>query len=215
MNMDIDILLNIIKTTAKLLNNYATLILVIITGIYAYFTYKMAKLMAKQVVADIQVSNVILISTFAKNWFRERLEKRPEEIGKSSYFDFNLLFDIRNRSSGSGSIDKAILIFKFTNDGFKYLVLPITKSIRWIPHNTYPPISEQEITDYGGTIYLRGGESQKIELEYTLYDCDDELLKHIKENLNSLEYYIKFTDNLSKNYSLKINDVRGEKVETS
>jgi hypothetical protein len=213
--MNIDILVKIIETTAKFLNNYATLILVIITGIYAYFTYKMAKLMAKQVVADIQVSNIILLSTFAKNWFKERLEKRPEEINKSSSFDFNLLFDIRNRSSGSGSIDKPMLILKFINDGFEYLLLPITKSIRWIPKtSTYPPISEEEITDLGGTIYLRGGESQKIELNYTLLDFDDELLRNIKENLNSLEYYIKFTDNLGKNYLLKINDVRGEQKVT-
>lgn len=195
-----------ITKIARFLNNYATLILVIITGIYAYFTYKMAKLMAKQIVADIQIANIILRSNFVDHWFKERLAKQPEQITKDSHFEFELLFDIRNRSSGSGCIDKQTLILKFKNDGFEYLVPPKTKLTRY--HQKTPTVSEEEITDLGGTIYLRGGESQKIELDYIVYRIDDKLLKHIKENLNSLEYYIKFADNLGKNYLLKINDVR-------
>ena len=48
-----DTILNSIKGLAKFLNDYATLILVIITAIYAYFTYRMAHLMSKQVIADM------------------------------------------------------------------------------------------------------------------------------------------------------------------
>ncbi len=204
-------ILEITKLITGAINDNATLILVIITGVYAFFTYKMAKIMAKQVIADIQVSNIILGSNFAENWFKERLEKQPEQIGKDSFFEFNLLFDVRNRSSGNGSIDKPTLVLKFTNDGFECTVLPKTKSYSWHSVDGNPNVREQEVTDFGGTIFLRGGESQKIELEYLLHDFNDEVLKHIKENLNSVEYYLRFTDNLGKSYSLKINDIKGER----
>ncbi len=87
----------------------------------------MAKIMAKQVIADIQVSNAILGSNFVESWFKERLEKQPEQVSKDSYFKFNLLFDVRNQSSGSGSIDKPTLFLRFTSDNFEYEVLPKTK----------------------------------------------------------------------------------------
>jgi hypothetical protein len=212
--MSLNIFLTI-KDAAKFLNDYATLILVIITGIYAYFTYKMAKIMGKQVIADIQVSNMILGSTFAGRWFKEYSEKQPDKISEDYYCEFKLLFDIRNKNSGSGCIDKPNLILKFKNDGFQYLIPPTTKSTKWIPNPNNLNIQTGEVTDYGGTIYLRGGESQKIELEYATF-LKHELLKHIKESLNSMEYNIEFADNLGKNYLLKINDVRDEeKVERS
>lgn len=204
-------LIEIIKFVTSAINDNATLILVIITGIYAYFTYRMAKIMAKQVVADIQVSNLVLGSNFIESWFKERLEKQPQQIGMDSFFEFNLLFDVRNKSSGSGSIDKPTLVLKFTNDGFEYTIHPKTKSYSWHSVDGNQNVREQEVTDFGGTIFLRGGESQKIELEYMLHDFNDEVLKHVKENLSSLEYHLKFTDNLGKNYSLKINDIRGER----
>lgn len=202
-------LIEIIKFVASAINDNATLILVIITGIYAYFTYRMAKIMAKQVIADIQVSNIVLGSNFVENWFKERLEKQPEQFSKDSFFKFNLLFDVRNRSSGNGSIDKPILVLRFSADGIEYEVSPTTKDIEWkkIDSNT----SQQIVTDLGGTIFLRGGDSHKIELEYTLHDFGDDLLKSVKENLNSLKYYIKFNDNLGKNYLLEIKNIRGER----
>jgi len=202
-------ILEIFKDIASATSDYATVILVIITAIYAYFTYKMAKIMARQVIADIQVSNIILGSNFAEKWFRDRLSSQPEQINKDSYFKFNLLFDVRNQSSGNGSVDKPTLVLKFTDDGAEYEMLPITKDREWeqISSNT----SREIVTDLGGTIFLRGGESHKIELEYTLYNFGDDVLKHIKENLNSLEYYIKFKDNLGKNYLLKITEIKGER----
>ena len=203
---------DIIKIVMDFLNDYAMLFLVIITGIYAYFTYKMAKLMAMQVIADIQVSNVILGSNFLENWFKERIEKQPEQIKKDSYFSFNLLFDVRNKSSGSGSIDKPILILKFNNN-FEYQILPTTKE-SWdekLEENGSMTSYRTVVNDLGGTIFLRGGESKKIEIKYTLYNFGDDLLRHIKENLNTLEYYLKFSDNLEKNYLIKINNIKNER----
>lgn len=202
-------ILEIIRYIASMISENATLILVIITGVYAYFTYRMAKIMAKQVIADIQVSNIVLGSNFVENWFKEQLEKQPERIGKDSFFRFNLLFDVRNKSSANGSIDKPTLVLRFANTGVEYGVLPTTKDVEWkkIDSST----SQEIVTDLGGTIFLRGGDSHKIELEYTLHNLGDDLLKNIKENLNSLEYYIKFNDNLGKGYLLKINNIRGER----
>lgn len=202
-------LMEIIKFVASEINDNATLILVIITAIYAYFTYRMAKIMSRQVIADIQVSNITLGSNFAEKWFRDRLSSQPEQVNKDSYFKFNLLFDVRNQSSGNGSIDKPTLVLRFADDGAEYEILPTTKDREWeqISSNT----SREIVTDLGGTIFLRGGESHKIELEYTLYNFGDDVLKHIKENLNSLEYYLKFKDNLSKNYLPKITEIKGER----
>lgn len=202
-------ILETFKDIASATNDYATIILVIITAIYAYFTYKMAKIMAKQVIADIQVSNIILGSNFAEKWFRDRLSSQPEQVNKDYYFKFNLLFDVRNQSSGNGSIDKPTLVLRFADDGAEYEILPTTKDREreQISSNT----SREIVTDLGGTIFLHGGESHKIELEYTLYNFGDDVLKHIKENLNSLEYYLKFKDNLSKNYLSKITEIKGER----
>ncbi len=195
---------SLVKNTAKFLNNYATLILAGITVIYVYFTYKMAKTMSKQVIADIQVSNIILGSAFLNSWFIERKKNNPEQIDNS--FEFNLLFDARNRSSGSGSIDKPILILRFRNDNFKYEVFPTTKHTEW--EKVDATMSRGITTDFGGTIFLRGGESQKIELDYQLYNFGDDLTKHIKENLDLLKYYIKFDDNLGKRHVIRIRDIK-------
>jgi len=98
---------------------------------------------------------------------------------------------------------------KFVNDNFECKIIPITKYTDW--RRVDANISEGITTDFGGTVFLRGGESQKVELEYSFYNFGDEALGHIKENLDSLEYYIKFTDNLGKNYLMKINDIRVER----
>jgi len=205
-------IIDIFKTMGKTLNDYSTLILVIITAIYAYFTYRMAKIMAKQVMADIQVSNVILGSNFLEDWFINRLKNEPGQIDKNSYFGFKLLFDIRNKKPGSGSIDKPVLILKFCNDDYKYQMPPKTKE-SWnekMEETSVMTTYREVVNDLGGTIFLRGGDSQKIELEYALYDFDDDTLKHIKENINSLEYHLRFTDNSGKTYSIKIDDVRSK-----
>jgi len=196
-----------LKEAVKVINENATIILVIITGVYSYFTYKMAKIMAKQVISDIQISNVILGSNFAENWFKEKIKKEPELI-KNFSFRSVLLFDVRNKSSGNGSIDKPTLVLKFLANNVEYEVSPTTKDIEW--ENTGANTSKQIITDLGGTIFLRGGDYLKIELEYSLYDFEESMFKNLKENITSLEYYIKFNDNLGKCHLIKIIDIRGE-----
>ena len=64
----------IIKFVTSAINENATIILAIITGVYAYFTYRMATIMKKQVIADIEVTNMVLGSNFSESWFLKRLK---------------------------------------------------------------------------------------------------------------------------------------------
>ena len=184
-----------------------TVVLVIITGIYAYFTQKMANLMAKQVISEIKVSNVILGTPFVESHFLKKIEEQPNEIDKNSYFKFKLLFDVYNKSSGSGSIEKPTLILKFINDNFEYKIFPITKK-PWSVEDSGPIINY--VDDLGRVIFLKGGEFQKIELKYTLSNFSQELLKHIRENISFLEYYIEFCDNLENKHHLKVQKIQPE-----
>ncbi len=199
----------IIKFVTSAINENATIILAIITGVYAYFTYRMATIMKKQVIADIEVTNMVLGSNFSESWFLKRLKDQPESINKDSRFSFKLLFDVRNRNSGSGSIDKPILELKFSNDDFEYNLFPDTKEVEY--KNINANTQQEVVTDLGGTIFLRGGESQKIELKYNLYNFGDDLSRHIKENLSSVEYYLKYKNNLATNHRLKVDDIRSER----
>jgi len=199
--INLTVFVNLLKSLMEFLNHYSTLILVAITAIYAYFTYKMQKVMEKQVIADIKITDKKLAS--------DLVEMQPKEISKSSFFKFILFFNVRNGSSGSGSIDKPTLILKFKNDGFKYEVSPTTKTVKYRTRQTGSwEIQEEDVTDLGGTIFLRGGDSKKIELEYNLYDFNEILLKHLTENLQDLEYCIKFSDNLGKEHRLIIPTIR-------
>lgn len=200
--MAIEILQIIIKRGGQLLNEYATLILVIITGWYAFQTHKIASIMRKQVVPDIRLSNIVLGSSFAESYFS------VERIKEDSFCKFILLFDVQNRSGGSGSIDKPTLNLIFKNSRFRFTIPPIIKQRKLVHNSLHPNVQKSEIIDYGGTIYLRGGESLKIELKYCAY-LKGEILKHIKDDFNSLEYQIDFSDNFGKSHFMRIDDVKG------
>jgi hypothetical protein len=191
-----------------------TIILVLITGFYACITYKMEKVMSKQTVADIQVSNIIIGSTFAEKWFRDRLIEKPEEFCNVSYIKFVLLFDVRNKGLGNGSIDKPKLILKFTNDNFEQKVDPVIEETLKQNETTDGSFTTWTTTveDLGGTIFLRGGDSKKVKIEYDFYDIemDKKLSTHIKEKLDFLEYYIRYTDNLGKTSLIKIENIEEE-----
>jgi len=179
----------------------ATILLVIITGIYAYFTQKMASVMAKQVIADIKISNVILGTPFIEDKFLEDLKEEQNKF-QNRFFPFKLIFNAYNKSSGSGSIEKPILILKFSNNNYEYKLISI-------PEKSYRGVFFEKIfDDFGGTIFLKGGEFQKLELEYNLINCPSELFTNLKENLNFLEYFIEFSDNLENKTRLKIQEIQ-------
>lgn len=186
-----------------------SILLVAITGIYAYFNYQMVEVMSKQTIADIKISNKILKSIFLEKWFIGRLKNSPDQITENSCLEFTLFFDVFNKGVGCGSIEKPFLILKFKNTSFEYKIKPVTKESydEKISDNGTMQTYKTVVNDFGGTLYLRGGEFQKIELEYSLWDIDKELLNNIKENIDSLEYLIEFKDNLDRKYLKKIEKI--------
>lgn len=182
----------------------ATVILVIITGFYALYTYRMAAFMSKQVVSDIAVSDAVIGTPLVEDWFRKRLAEKPNEW-KDWTFEFRLLFDIRNRSSASGSIDKPTLVIGATNAGKSVSLPPRTKHHDYIRES--PTTTRIDETDLGGTFYLAGGDSKKVELEYWFHP-DEEAARLLLGNLDNLQYAIKFSDNLGRETVIAVSDIR-------
>lgn len=145
------------------LNKYSNLILIVVTAVYAYLTYKIVQITKKQIVADIHVFDKVLGSNLVENWYLKKIKEQPDEALKYR-LTFRLLFDVRNKNSGSGCIDKPDLVLKFNNDNFEYKIPPETKE-SWDEKledrgnmQSYRTI----VKDLGGTIFLRGGESKKL-----------------------------------------------------
>ncbi len=210
--MKIEDILNFLNFNSGVIQIFTTIVLVIITALYVYFTFKITKLTAKQVISDIKVSNVVLGTYFLEQWFLERIKEGDDN---QIFLDFKLLFDIYNKSSANGSITKPTLILEFTDDNFKYKFFPITKERhdKKIEEKGGIEIYDTTIIDRGGAIFLPGGGFQRIELEYSLHNLEEELLDHIKNHLSSVKYYIEFSDNLGINYSREVSEIKAkEKV---
>lgn len=195
-----------LNTNSGAVQGVSTVILVLITAFYAWATYRMMKIMKQQIVSDIFIDNAIVGSELAEEYMQEAVNKNNWENG-TYYFQFTLVFFARNRSSGSGSLDKPSLVLHF-QDEFDKQLEPIIKDKEWEAVNNNTSI--QRVTNLGGNIYLRGGETQRIEIEYTTHS-DPNLLKHIKDNYNNMEYRIKYKDNFGKHYLRKINKVVGRR----
>jgi hypothetical protein len=195
-----------VKTTGieilKSLNEYSSLILVLVTVVYVYFTYKMSKAMSRQILSDIEVSNIIIGSSLHDENIKETISKITDKTIHRSTFDFYARVDIFNKSAGPGSISKPILELQFS-DGYIEKVRPETKSYNWkkIDANT----SECETTDYGSNILVPGGGLETVELHY-FCDLNNDLLEHLKNNTNP-KYYIRYTDNRKKNIARKADNL--------
>jgi len=209
-------MLNII---IEFLNKYANLLLVGVTAVYAYLTYRMVKIAKTQVVADIKVSSIVVKSCFNRGKISGKDKIFIEEIKEKEnlddeYFRFIVLFDIVNKSSGNGSINVPSLVIKFSGSNFEYEIHPITKRIESI--NTGNNFwSDEEIT-LDKTIYLRGGEYKKPEVDYVISRRQKdskyfkEFIRHIREDSGGFKYYIKFKDNLGKGNFLKAQKIRSD-----
>lgn len=194
-----------LNKTLSFFNKYANLLLVIITGIYAFYTHRMVSIMGRQTNSDIQVSSIKLKSSFnvVKNGesnFDKILIHDAEKLS-SENLDFYISFDIYNRSSCSGSISKPKLIIKV--NGFNYEIQPKTKFFE-DKYSGGQYIGEVE-NDLGATIYLRGGEYKNVELEYHTNLVNKEFTKHFIESMQNskvkkadVKYFLKYKNNLGK-----------------
>ncbi len=191
----------------EFLNKYANLLLVIITSVYVYYTFKMSKAMSKQVISDIEVDNIIVGSELDQRHVTQAVSNFISGTRRSLvYIKFKITFDVRNRSSANGSIDKPFLHLKFTNDNYQIIFKPVTKNEEWVRESS--SVSSQIVTDLGGTIFLQGGASEKVELEYHEATNNEELLKHVNDNITSLEYYISYKNNLGKEFLLRVTNIK-------
>jgi hypothetical protein len=174
-----------------------TSLLVIVTAFYASFTYRMQKIAKEQIVAKITVSDIVLKSSLET--YKKNTNYYMKGIAGYDSFEFHLLFDISNRGLGNGSIEKPILILKIGS--MKRKINPRRKERTGAPYQE-GPITFHEYKDLGGTIYLKGGGYEKIELEYQ-FIFDEEFVKSFKDNPTSLEYYIQYKNNLGKEHKRK------------
>jgi len=188
------------------LEKHSTLILVIITAIYAYFTYRMTKIMHKQIAPDIKLRNIIIGSTFSEKWFLEKIKNDPQNIG---YCKFKLYFKIFNQGGGGGSIEKPKIILKLSNINKEFVMLPRTKEVTIDKEESVVGIItyNNKIIDLGGSIYLRGGELQREEIEYSFNDTTKEIFDIIKVKDNAVQYFIKYHDTFGKEYLIKVEKV--------
>lgn len=199
----------IITLIADILNPYsglivaiATVVLVVITWFYARSTSKMTNLMAKQVVADISISDSII-------GIEEPFQNG--KISENGYIRFRLVFDASNKNSGDGSIEKPLLILQLANEKQEYSIYPKTKGFELTSGSQEITLGSKlptyEEIDLGGTIFLRGGEASKVELEYSLR-LSKEFVEKIKDKINKIEYYLKYKDNMGRQKLIKIENIK-------
>lgn len=182
------IFLDFLNENSGAIQAMTTFLLVIVTIVYAFFTYCMQKIAKEQIVAKITVSDIVLKSSLEK--YKENVNDM-KGIPEHDFFDFYLLFDISNRGLGSGSIEKPILILKIGS--VEWEINPIIKE-RIEPSHQEEYRIFVRYKDLGGTIYLKGGEYEKIELEYQ-FTFNEEFVEYFKNNPTSLEYYIQYKNN--------------------
>ncbi len=156
----------------------ATVALAIVTVTYVVLTYKILNVMKKQAVCDIKI-NVKDCRSFIELIYNIR--KRQ----------FELLFDVYNQSSASGTITKPVLVLEYPDKG-KEKIEPDFKEILDNGLDTFVPI-----------IHLSGGQMFPKVLKY--HPPNDSRIFTV--NPTEVKCSLEFKDNLNREFSLPI-DVR-------
>lgn len=185
-----------INPLLRFLNDYANLILVMVTAVYAFLTYRMVSLTKKQIVSDIKVSKAVvksgLLARRSKK-YKDILLKEVVDKNISSFRDelisFRVSIDIHNSSPGNGCIEQPKLLLKFRKEGFKLELK-----------------NGNESTGSRDTIFMRGGDFEKKDLDYFL-PYNKEFLKNLQKCPGQLEYFIRYKDNLNKEHIIKADKV--------
>lgn len=113
------------------------------------------------------------------------------------HIQFDLYFNVTNKSGGAGSIQKPKIIIKELHG--KNTLCSVEAITRWL--------GIEGAKDSGRTIYLGGGERMDGEhLEYRIYDSSLGL-RLLKDKL-SFKYYIGYDDNAGKYHEEEIKTIR-------
>jgi hypothetical protein len=181
-------------------NQYANLILVITTIIYALLTYETVKIMRRQVTANIRIAKIHLrVSAEGKrdgfkiSAFRD-LARRPYGALKDVTFVFRMFADFVNVSYGAGAIDQPKLLIKFDRGNFELEVRP----------------TSERIGAARRTVIIPGGGFEKIDLDYFVA-FNEKFLEQIKKNPDEIEYYVRYRDNSGRRHKVRILDIDGLK----
>jgi hypothetical protein len=123
---------------------------------------------------------------------------------------FKLLFWADNADPASGSIDKPVLVLKAHNRNVRIEIKPTTKKQRDPYGNRGDPLSflrrMYDLVDTGGTIYLRGGESARVEIEY-IHSLSEAEASELRAFYKDIEHWLIYRDNLGKKLEFPINDL--------
>ncbi len=193
-------MLEILNSVINIANQYANLILVAVTIVYAFMTYETVKIMRRQVTANIRIAKIHLrVSAEGKrdgfkiSAFKD-LARRPYGALKEVTFVFRMFADFVNISYGSGAIDQPKLVIKFDHSNFELEVRP----------------TSERIGAARRTIVIHGGGFEKIDLDYFVA-FNEKFLELIKKNPAAIEYYVRYRDNSGHRHKVKIDDVDGLK----
>jgi hypothetical protein len=190
----------VLKQILESSNQYANLILVIITAIYAYATFETVKIMRRQVTANIRIAKIHLrvMAEGKRDGFKicafKDLARRPYASLKDVTFVFRMFADFVNISSGSGAIDQPKLVIKFQFSSFELEVRP----------------TSERIGAARRTIIIPGGGFEKIDLDYFVA-FNEKFLEQIKKNAAGIEYYVRYRDNSGTRHKIRINEIEGLK----
>jgi hypothetical protein len=182
------------------LNQYANLILVLITAVYAYMTFETVKIMRRQVTANIRISKVhIRVAAEGKKdslkiMALKDLAKRPFGSLKEVVFVFKVFVDFMNISSGAGAIDQPKLVIRFAGSDFNHDIRP----------------TSERIGEGRRTIQFSGGAFEKMDLEYFI-SYNEKFISELKKHWDKIEYFVRYKDNLGKKHLVRIDEIDGLK----
>lgn len=176
---------DVIQKNSKGIQALSTIILVIITGIYASFTQKNVKLFKKQLTPNIKMEVEELRKQECNeekiSLFRKILQGEVED--NTINIKFVLEFFIRNKYAGAGTVGIPSLIIYFEE-----------KSIKLKP---FDPREVKGRNHNKSSFYLRGGERRAYKVDYVLVSPNEknkEKILTIINNYKEINFKIEYKD---------------------
>ncbi|MDO8550078.1 MAG: hypothetical protein Q7S39_08020 [Ignavibacteria bacterium] len=202
--------LNFLNQNLGAVQTISTIVLVVITAWYAISTKRMANLMRDQITSKIIIENPSIGSQFTEKWILER------SFDKQSFLNIIAVFDIRNEGNASGSLYKPYLEISLSAINLSFKISPRTKSYESYNHQSSGAMSSYDTRtiNHGASIFLQGGASDRIELDYYFnINTDDRLnfVNEAKKNPLAIKYYLVTKDNFGKEYKIIVSDVKEER----
>lgn len=199
-----------INQNAGAIQAISTIALVLITTWYAVSTRSMTKLIKAQMTPKIIIENVSMGSAFLEQRFLE------QNLDEHSFLDFKLIFDVRNEGNASGSIYKPDIFLSLDGTAHSQRIKPITKTYETYNHEHTGIMEtwETRTIDHSRSIFLSGGFSEKVEIEYRLRLKDEsslEFARSVQGNLSRVQYKLITQDNLGREYNIPIIKILKEK----